>query len=262
MRIKITAVTDKPCSIPYDYQYQLKSAIYNLFSKSDIDFSKFLHDEGYKFNQHYRFKMFTYSRFNFIPYHTNKDGFFLVKKINFLFSTAVNKNFEHLMYGIFPEAELKLKFREEIKFKIVNVEIINEPLFNDDQQNFICLSPIVVSTQKVIAGKKGKYYLNYFKPEETELWKQNLKKNLMKKYKTLNKKNISDDIDFEFSFDPDYVTSSKSKIKKTTRINNSFVTSLFAPFNLKCSHDLKKIAYDAGLGEQNSSGFGCIDLKQ
>lgn len=262
MRCKITAVTQEPCLIPYNYQYHVKSALYKLFEKSDAKFSDFLHNVGYKYDDQYRFKHFTFSRLNFFPYHTNKEGFFLVKKISFIFSTAVEKSFEHLMYGIFPDAELLLNFGKKLQFKIVNVEILEEPYFIDDKQSFVCLSPIVVSTQRINDGKKGKHFLNYLKDEEKKIWINNLKINLIKKHKTLTDILLPEDIEFNFRFEADYISKSKSSIMKMTKINQSKVLGLFAPFNLTCSSELKKTAFDTGLGEQNSSGFGCFDLKK
>ncbi len=262
MRLKITAVTDQPCLIPYNYQYQMQSALYRLFQKSDADFSKFLHHIGYGNDAQYRFKLFTFSRISPFPYHTNKQGFFLVKKIEFIFATASDKNLEHLMHGIFPDAELILQFQDIIKFRISNVELIPESVFNDDFQKFSCLSPIVVSTQREINGKIKKQYLNYFVPAEKELWLKNLKINLLRKYEILTEKTdtIVTETSFHLQFDPEYVTTAGRSLKKMVKINNTSVFGLFAPFVLKCPQFLKSIAYDTGLGEQNSAGFGCLEL--
>jgi CRISPR-associated endoribonuclease Cas6 len=261
----------------------MQGAFYRLFEKSNADFSAFLHHKGYGNNEQYRFKLFTFSRITPFPYHTNQQGFFLVKKIEFLFSTASDKNLEHLMHGIFPQAELILRFKENISFQITQVELVKEPEFIDDFQKFICLSPIVVSTQREISGKIRKYYLNYFKTDEKELWMQNLKTNLLRKYEILSnalpedekeaKKQMTsehnslcfgniyeNDVNFQLEFDPEYITTAGRSIKKLVKINNTSVIGLFAPFSLKCPAELKKLAYNTGLGEQNSAGFGCVDL--
>ena len=68
MRVKITAITQHPASIPFNYNYALHSAIYNLIEKSSSEYSQYLHDKGF-INEtiEKRFKLFTFSKLFFEP---------------------------------------------------------------------------------------------------------------------------------------------------------------------------------------------------
>ena len=47
MRVKITALTESPATIPFNYNYALHSAIYALTEKSSGEYSTYLHDKGF-----------------------------------------------------------------------------------------------------------------------------------------------------------------------------------------------------------------------
>jgi len=47
LRIKITALTESPADIPFNYNYALHSAIYGLIEKSSGEYSRYLHDKGF-----------------------------------------------------------------------------------------------------------------------------------------------------------------------------------------------------------------------
>ena len=63
MRVKITALTELPAAIPFNYNYALHSAIYGLIEKSSGEYSRYLHDKGF-INETVkkRFKLFTFSK--------------------------------------------------------------------------------------------------------------------------------------------------------------------------------------------------------
>jgi CRISPR-associated endoribonuclease Cas6 len=63
LRVKITALTESPATIPFNYNYALHSAIYGLIEKSSGEYSKYLHDKGF-INKTIkkRFKLFTFSK--------------------------------------------------------------------------------------------------------------------------------------------------------------------------------------------------------
>lgn len=61
MRLKILLqCVSKPAVIPINYNYQFSAAIYLLLKFGSPDFSKFLHDQGYKIENR-NFKLFTFA---------------------------------------------------------------------------------------------------------------------------------------------------------------------------------------------------------
>ena len=66
LRVKITALTESPAAIPFNYNYALHSAIYGLIEKSSGEYSEYLHDKGFINNTiNKRFKLFTFSKLFF-----------------------------------------------------------------------------------------------------------------------------------------------------------------------------------------------------
>ena len=63
-------------------------------------------------------------------------------------------------------------------------------------------------------------------------------------------------MNIEISFDQEYI----KKHRRGTLINFKGITvkGFIAPFTMKCTDDIKKIAIDCGIGENNSIGMGYI----
>jgi CRISPR-associated endoribonuclease Cas6 len=217
LRVKITALTESPATIPFNYNYALHSAIYGLIEKSSGEYSRYLHDKGF-INETVkkRFKLFTFSKLFFTPSRIQKNGFHQVKEISFIFSTPIEQSYEHLILGLFSDQAFHLNFSgEKINFSVTRVEAMPEPQFNS-KCKFLCLSPIAVSTQREKAnGRLEQHYLNYMNPEEREHFIENIKKNLINKYQTFYKTDYADhEHEFKFGFDVNYITKRQGKISK------------------------------------------------
>ncbi len=259
MRVKITAETQKSVFIPFNYNYALHSAIYNLIEKSSREYSKYLHDKGFiNEAENKRFKLFTFSKLFLKPFKIQKNGFANVKEINFIFSTPIEKSFEHLILGLFSDQTFFLNFSgEKIFFAITRVETLPQPTFTvtdeaefcgnstsaqSSQQaltstcRFTCLSPIAVSTQRPRPDNTlEQHYLDYMNPEEREHFVENIRKNLINKYQTFyNKPYKSNAQEFKFSFDIDYITGKQGKISKLIHFKK--IRNNSANFNNKRSN--------------------------
>ena len=269
MRVKITALTESPAAIPFNYNYALHSAIYGLIEKSSGEYSIYLHDKGF-INETVkkRFKLFTFSKLFFKPTRIQKNGFNQVKEITFIFSTPIEQSYEHLILGLFSDQTFHLNFSgKKINFSVTRVEAMPEPQF-DSECKFLCLSPIAVSTQREKENRRlEQHYLDYMNPEEREHFIENIKKNLINKYQTFYKTDYADhDQEFKFSFDVNYIAKRQGKISKLIhfkKIDKNIKTKIKgfeAPFKIIADPELIKTGYDAGFGNDNSAGMGCIDL--
>jgi len=267
LRVKITALTESPATIPFNYNYALHSAIYGLLKKSSGEYSRYLHDKGFiNETKKKRFKLFTFSKLFFTPTKIQKAGFSRVKETSFIFSTPIEQSYEHLILGLFSEQTFHLNFfNEKINFSVTRVESMPEPQFNNECK-FLCLSPIAVSTQREKAnGRLEQHYLDYMNPAEREHFIENIKKNLINKYQTFYKTNYADhDHEFKFSFDVNYIAKRQGKISKLIhfkKIDKNIKTKIKgfeAPFKIVADPRLIKIGYDCGFGNDNSAGMGCV----
>ena len=65
MRIKTTFSTDKSGIIDFNYQHQIQALIYGFLSKSNPDYSQWLHQQGFVYKNDKRFKFFAFSGISF-----------------------------------------------------------------------------------------------------------------------------------------------------------------------------------------------------
>ena len=263
MRIRITAVTEHPASFPFNYQHPLQAALYALIRESSSDYSQFLHGKGYvKDGIDKLFKFFTFSKLRFVPKKRVKKGFQEVKKIEFVFSTIMEKSMRHLILGIFSNRKMRLTLEgQNIIFDIETVDVLDDVKFSA-REKFVCLSPIAVST--MIQNEKGRavpHFLNYMVPSERKRFVENLKKNLINKYETLNNVPYTNhDRTFEFHFDHKYIAGKNGRISKLIEFKNQIkIKAMESPFVVDADPELIKIGYECGWGEKNSAGFGCVE---
>ena len=247
MKLEIEYITYKTKKINFNYNYYLTSAIYSLISEHNEEFSKLLHDQGFMMGNK-KFKLFVYSRL--IPERYTVDGNSLVinKGITRLYINSPIKEFiNSLGNSLVKRGGMKIGDEE---FKVNNIYLKDNPVFNYETK-FITLSPIVVTTG---VKKNG-----CIKPRTVEITEKkfvdNIKKNLLNKFFLLHGK-LPDNMNIEISFDQEYI----KKHRRGTLINFKGITvkGFIAPFTMKCTDDIKKIAIDCGIGENNSIGMGYI----
>lgn len=263
MRLRINAISRKCGFIPLNYQYQLQSAIYDLIRRSSEKYADFLHEKGYANLQSTlkHFKLFTFSRLKLRPYLYNRNGFWNVQKIEFVFSSASVPNYEHLVYGIFSEMSFRLQFADEaLTWDIREVQSLPEPEFSSPMK-LRCLSPITVSSRRDKPdGGSEVHFLEYLNPDEKDRYVANLHRNLIRKYEVLYQKSYDNDAPFNFVPDPDYLISRFGKVSKLIRFKNGVnIKALEVPFTVSADPELIKIGYQCGFGEKNSAGFGCVE---
>jgi len=256
MRLKIKVKLEKTGDIPFNYQYQLHAALYQIIRKSSLDYSTFLHDTGF-IDEKKNLKLFTFSRCYFKDIKLTKYGFSKVNQFQFYFSTPIEKSLEHLVLGIFSDQTFSLQFgKNKFTCYIEHVETMKEPEFKNEMK-FLCLSPVAIASND--EKYSGKHYLDYMNPDERAGFVEGIKLNLMRKYKLVAKENLKSN-SFDFSFDPEYIIKRQGKIKKNIKFKNNRIIAMDAPFTISTNPELIKIGYECGLGSENSAGFGMIGI--
>lgn len=241
MRVKIELKAEnETLRIPFNYNYIISSMIYNNISDSDL---------AYELHSTESFKFFTFSQLNIHEYH--REGNDLISN-NGIIDFIISSPNEHLLKNIirgFLE-NLTVNFIGQ-KLNVKNVEIIPKPEFNE-QTEFRTLSPIIARIKREVDGEKKIWDLT---PGE-EFYKQ-LEKNLIHKYLEFNKISETDKKIKIFS------EMRKIKRRRICIKKNGIKTyhrSYFMDIILLGDPELIEFAYECGLGEKNSMGFGCIDL--
>jgi len=251
MRIKVSMRAETAGFLfPYNYKYQLQSALYSVIAKSSVTYSSMLHDSYQKF--------VTHSDLVFRRYNAEKNGIFVKSKIAYWFiSTPVDDIANHIITGISTINNINLDFgHQSTNFSISAINILPEIDFSNTMK-FKCISPIYVSAakQKTDSSRTKHYYVDYF--ENPQDFGRLLKSNLTKKYTAIYNKQAPN-AQFHFDFDDIYIKQRK-RISSLVALKDRKVICWKAPFVIKTDPELIKVGYECGFGGRNISGFGMVE---
>src|SRR4030042_3088301 len=108
MRIKLTLFpANGKVILPVSYNYFLTSLIYKIIHNSSEDYSRFLHDEGYRLGESKKgFKLFTYSILTSKKFKIGGEKIiFLNSHVQWQISSLLDNFIQHLVTGVFAEGQ-------------------------------------------------------------------------------------------------------------------------------------------------------------
>lgn len=238
MRLKIHLKAKNNLKVPFNYNHIVSSIIYNKII--DLDFAQELHSSN-------TFKFFNFSQLNIPKRKIAKDG--IIAKngvINFYLSSPNDLLIKNLVNGFVDD--LEVKFKDE-KLTVTKIEALRTPNFNEKSE-FKTLSPIIIRDTQEINGKLKRVDLapsdKFFKGIET---------NLVKKYCKFNE---LDSTDKEIKVYSEMANVKRKRIAILKDPNITYHRAYMMDLILEGDLDLINFAYDVGLGEKNSMGFGVI----
>lgn len=258
MKFKITLKLNRKYGdlLPFNYQYEQSAVIYRILAQADTQYSSWLHENGYLLNGSKRFKLFCYSPFIFekaIP--LPKEGYLKImgERATWYISFIPEKSTMEFIQGIFAHHSFTIGNKEyQVAFDVVGVEAMPMPPLSEEM-TFQALSPICVKLHK---DNKTQY----LSPDNPK-FVQGILKGLMARYESIHGKPL-DMNDNAFALE---LTDNKVKAKLITIKANtpyeSRVRGYLCSFRMKAPFELMKIAYEGGIGEQCSQGFGFIKMK-
>ena len=240
MRLEIILKGKNNFKVPFNYNHILSAIIYNKIA--DLNFANELHSSK-------SFKFFTFSQIYIPKRRIVKDG--IIAKdgvISFYISSPNDFLIKSLVDGFLED--LEISFQNQ-KLTIQKIEALKTPEFSSKSE-FKTLAPIIVRTKKEIDGE-----LKIWDLAPSDKFFKSLENNLIKKYikfnnltKTDKKINIYSDMNF--------VKRKRISINKgnATTHHKAYMMDLILEGDL----NLIEFAYDVGIGEKNSMGFGMIKL--
>lgn len=240
MRLEIILKGKNNFKVPFNYNHILSAIIYNKIA--DLNFANELHSSK-------SFKFFTFSQIYIPKRRIVKDG--IIAKdgvISFYISSPNDFLIKSLVDGFLED--LEINFQNQ-KLTIQKIEALKTPEFSSKSE-FKTLAPIIVRTKKEIDGA-----LKIWDLAPSDKFFKSLENNLIKKYikfnnltKTDKKINIYSDMNF--------VKRKRISINKgnATTHHRAYMMDLILEGDL----DLIEFAYDVGIGEKNSMGFGMVKL--
>jgi CRISPR-associated endoribonuclease Cas6 len=266
MRLVIKLKSIVPTAIPVNYNYPLSSAIYNLLRFGSPEFTEFLHNTGYIYNNK-TYKLFTFALKFENAIIRKSDSFgrnlsFILKSPEatlYISSPMIDTFIQNFVLGTFEKQSLIINSEfSSARFEISSVESLPEIQITD-RMKFSLLSPLVLSTKRNHNGQLKQYYLRTDDKDEIN---RVLTQNLINKYKLVYNKEI-DAEELKLDWDKTYLNSHERVTKKITIKEASKVPidiiGIQAPFTLSGNPELIRIGYAAGFGEKNSMGFGTAE---
>jgi CRISPR-associated endoribonuclease Cas6 len=281
MRLRLSTRVGRPgCAITLNYSHYLSSAIYGWIEASSAEYSAFLHDKGFSIEgTAKRFKHFCFSRLE-VPkrriWHEQLHIFSPL--VTWYISMPVEQSLQHLVAGMFEKREFYIE-REENKFTVEQVETMPEPKWKK-WMKFRLVSPLTVSTTHERNGRVLPEYLLANDERLSDL----LRQNILNKYRSLYGAEPKASSDSESSvmkdarlpvgqaftclLDQKFIADHGGPKKisnlitiKEGRTDQTKVRAFMCPIVLKGNPELIKLAYESGLGEKNSLGFGMLKVR-
>ncbi len=250
--------------LPYNYNYQLSSAIYNIYRNASPEFSAWLHDKGWRDDTGKPLKLFNFSKLFFDTVQAEQSLLKCGGMAKFIFSSPIdNSIIMHFVSGMMEQNTFNIELSNLIaKFKIKDIKILKEPTFANGEQNFIMLNPMVASRSEINNGLHREHYI---RPNEPELFDA-VKHNLMRKYSIIHGESY--DGDFYFRLDEEYIRrkGGADKISKLVSLRENSksetrVKAFMCPLKIKAMPKMISVAYNCGIGQKNSMGFGMLETK-
>lgn len=248
MRVKICFRPENEVEIiDINYNYYITAMIYNLLSKSNKAFTDKLHEEGYRLGSRH-FKLFTFSQLKVKKYIVEESKIKIMDDA-LLYIGSPRLDFLYYLSDTLLKAE-RVKIGGGF-FIVDHVDLLKDVRFSREER-FYCLSPITTSTMEVIGNVKKERNVDI----RDSKFVDNLKNNLIRKYYLLHNR-LPEDMNIDIQFDKEYLNNTRGKL---IWFKNVAVKAYSAPFTIKADPEIIKVAYECGLGDKNSAGFGMIEI--
>lgn len=238
MRLKINLKSENNFKVPFNYNHILSSIIYNKIA--DLDLANKIHDSN-------SFKFFNFSQINIKKRKLVKDGVIARDgRISFYLSSPDDLLVKNLVSGFVDDLEINFK---NDKLIVEKIEALKTPDFREISE-FKTLSPINIRDSKEIDGKVKRIDL-----APSDKFFKGIENNLIKKYCIFN--NI-ENTDKKISAYSEMAHVKRKRITIPKGPNTTYHRAYMMDLILEGDTDLIKFAYDVGVGEKNSMGFGML----
>lgn len=254
MRFKLTLQIQPEVmgnEMPINYQYSIQAALYHILSKSDSDFSSWLHKNGYQYEGK-RFKLFTFSNL-FVPkYEIDKERERLIVKSDFVtlyISFLPEKSTQQFIKGLFEHQVIQLADHiSGVQFVVREIKVMHSLDYHSDMV-FKTLSPVCIS----LLNDRGQ--MDYLAPTDSR-YEIGILTGLLARYNAIYGRPFGETAYCHLQL-LNQPKSALIRIKSGTP-QETRVRGYRFQFKIDLPQELMHIAYESGLGEKGSMGFGMI----
>ncbi|MEM5815442.1 MAG: CRISPR-associated endoribonuclease Cas6 [Candidatus Aenigmatarchaeota archaeon] len=199
-------------------------------------------------HQKNNYKFFTFSELQ-IPKKKPLKKYLIAEngEMSLYISSPYNEFIKSLAEGFLNNPQISLLKK---KIWIEGVSLLEKPKIKK-RMRFKTLSPIIARTLKEEGGKLKQWDLN---PANLKFY-ENLQKNLINKYVAFYGEYDGDEY---VKISPEIDSIKKKRIKVPKRGAETYHRAYHMKFEIEADPRLVEFAYDCGLGEKNSMGFGMV----
>ncbi|TFH00047.1 MAG: CRISPR-associated endoribonuclease Cas6 [Candidatus Thorarchaeota archaeon] len=227
----IPEAIDRPCIIDYNYQHSVASALFDLLRGTSYDD---LHNKK-------SYKFFSFSRLYLDSLQTRKNGIEVLGGVTLWYSTPDDDLLDATISSLEETDSINI---EGLPFRVLSVSKPFRYSNNRGEDTLISMSPVLVRSL-VQKGEQTKQW--EIAPDDDE-YEEILVEKLKRKYSDF-KNEDSDDLEVVSIWDVQ---------RKMVRILDVWHRCYFYKIRLRGDPRLINFAYDCGLGEKNSMGFGMV----
>lgn len=234
MQIKLMFKPTKPLSIPYNYNYQLQSALYAMLG--EVGESDFWHNNG--FGNVAKFKGFCFGALEGKYSNDREAG-------KICFDNSIYLEIRSPAFGFIDAIQRSLELHPYITLFDTQLEVVSASLENRHLQSGLVQLNAV--TPVVIHSTTDDGYTYYYSPEEDEFCER-ICANIINKYEAVTGKKA-----------PDMYIRPTGDFKKTvTKYKGFYINGYTGKFEINTTLKIAEFVYNSGLGEKNSQGFGFV----
>lgn len=232
---------ERPLKIPYNYNYAINSMVYNKIPDKDL---------AAKLHQSDNYKFFTFSELQIMKRKTFKDHIVSENGEMGLYISSPNTEFiKNLVEGFLTNPQVN--FLKKVMW-VEKITLLKKPRIKK-RMKFKTLSPIIARTLKEENGDLKQWDLN---PADLKFY-ENLQKNLINKYVTFHGEYKGDEY-VKITPKPESIKRKRIRVPKEGA--ETYHRAYHMRFEIEADPKLIEFAYDCGLGEKNSMGFGMLTI--
>lgn len=234
MQIFLQLRPDQPLCVPFNYQYQLQSAIYSKLA--EINVSDFWHDLG--FGDKRKFKAFTFGPLK---------GKYTVSDNKICFSELVSLELRSPVFSFCDDIQRAIELDPRLKLFNTELNVINASIANAHINKYTATfkteSPILV--YRSLENNKTQY----FTPKDDDFY-IGICNNFERKFEAV----------YNSPAEPIKIRPVGDFKKVVTRYKSTWLTAYHATLEVKASPQSLEFLYNSGAGAKNSQGFGFMKV--
>lgn len=254
------------------YNYELSSALLHIMSKQIPELCRQLHDTTHKS----RLKLYLFSPFNSSPHPTiakcenGESGFKFGERVWMRFATIWPEVFYPMCEALSQAGEISVRGK---RFKINKIEIVSNPEFTEEMiyRPFSQSSFIVCRHSRPNGATVCQFPDNSVAgiPKCEDIIAENLRHKLFRlgevrpdiQENLLSISNLTVNDIKELPIKVEFLPLSAEKSYRTCmiRVKDSCVRGFRAPVKITAVEAIHRIAWNCGLGNLNSQGFGLVE---